>query len=276
MPARLAPHESCLPPPRQPCRASPAASLVLYDGDVLVAWIAGRSLGFGGFPDERAAADAALVAYGALARWVSHGRHPAPPVPEAARLDISADAPEGERWVLADGLPIAQLVDPRSVRVDRRAADVPDTRPGTSDRPRGDAGSEMRDAHAGFEIPVPLPVGELRLRTAAYAAYRALCRARLPWRLWNAGSHARRVGAARPERVTPAAADRLPNHGQHGAGHGPRTGSPLPDHGRDDGGTMAHDGADRAAARAPQRGADGRGDADLGVVDRAASSRVDR
>jgi hypothetical protein len=197
MPLRLGLHESSLPPPRGTRRSNPLASLVLYDGDALVAWISGRSLGFGGFAAERDAVDAAWVAYAALSRWVGHRRHATPPLPDSPSLSVSADAEQ--RWVLADELPIARLVDPRSVRADHRAAAVPDgPRAGVPTEARDETRNEARGgAQVGFEMAVPLAVGELGVRSAAYAVYRALCRAGLPWRLWNAGSRARRVGVSR-------------------------------------------------------------------------------
>jgi hypothetical protein len=200
---------------------------VLLDGGVLVAWIVDRWLGFGGFADERAAARAAWTAHAALSRWTARRGQAVPPLPTAPRLHLSADPSDGARWVLADRLPIARLVDPRSVRIDdavdetldansglrvRTPRGRPDT-PGARASSRGNSLADERevelerggvagveagvgaDAHAGFEIAVPLPVGELGVRGAAYAVYRALCRAGLPWRLWNAGSHARPVGA---------------------------------------------------------------------------------
>jgi hypothetical protein len=208
------PQAFCLPPPSRD-RASPAgASLVLLDGDVLMAWIAGRALGFGGFPDAQAAARAAWAAHVALSRWVARRGQEVPPLPTAPRLHVAADADGKERWVLADGLPIARLVDPRTIRVDdivdetldaisglrarttRGEPTMPGARADTlvaereAERERG----VEPDAHVGFEIAVPLPVGELAVRGAAYAVYRSLCHAGLPWRLWNAGRHARRGG----------------------------------------------------------------------------------
>jgi hypothetical protein len=227
MPTRHSPQESCLPPPTGERPLPAGASLVLLDGDVLMAWITGRSLGFGGFADGQAAARAAWTAHVALSRWVDQRGQTVPPLPTAPRLHIAPDTDGGERWVLADRLPIARLVDPREVRIDdavdetldaisglraRTTRGQPATPGARANPPAAEREVQLErgvesDAHVGFEIAVPLPVGDLAVRAAAYAVYRSLCRAGLPWRLWNAGRHARRVSViasgAAPEPTPP-------------------------------------------------------------------------
>lgn len=200
-----------LPPPGT-ARALPPASLVLFDGDVLAVWIRGRAVGFGGFPDERAAADAALVAYAALSSWVDRRRYTPPPLPATLRPTVGTCTCGGQRWVLADRLPIARLVDARSVRVeDACAALSPAPTERWSAWPAGHEGSaraatadDPSGPHHGFEVEVPLPVDELGVRSAAYAVYRALCRSGLPWRLWDAGDRARHVRIATDDADAPA------------------------------------------------------------------------
>ena len=169
------PHEYDMPPPlgRQPL--SPGASIVLHGGDVVVAWIARRALGFGGFGDEHEAAAFAWAVHVALSQWTAHEWHAAPPVAVTPHLEISAAA-DRARWVIADRLPIARLVEPGTVRLDRATADVLD---GGAAPTEGEGRREARVeplVHIGFELPVPLPAGALDLQSAARALCRALSR----------------------------------------------------------------------------------------------------
>jgi hypothetical protein len=91
---------------------------------------------------------------------------------------VSDDPPEGVRWILADRLPIARLVDPSSVLQAHTTTTHATSAPGMS---------QARDGYAAFEIAVPLAADEIEMRRAAYTAYRAICRAGLPFRLWSTG-----------------------------------------------------------------------------------------
>jgi hypothetical protein len=169
-----------MPPPHSTDAERPATSLVLFDGGVPIAWIGRAHLGFGGFADERSAADGAWIAHAALSRWAQRkrGGSGVPRLPKHARLHVSDDPPEGVRWILADRLPIARLVDPSSV--------LP-THTTTTHATSAPAASLPRDGYAAFEIAVPLTADESEMRRAAYTAYRAICRAGLPFRLWSTG-----------------------------------------------------------------------------------------
>jgi hypothetical protein len=204
------PHEHDLPPPHGEHPPSPGESIPMQDGDVIIAWIVDRSLGFGGFGDERAAAAFAWAAHVVLSQWTAHEWHAAPPVAVTPRLEISSAAGAGARWVLADRLPIARLIDLRTVRPDHATAAMlvaigrrqaaprrhPTTRdPSTSALPADrvlarEVGVEPR-AHVGLEIPMPSPAGALDLRSAA----RALCHA-----LSGNGSRSRHPAARSDER----------------------------------------------------------------------------
>jgi hypothetical protein len=188
MPSLLIPNESCLPPPNPAHDHGAPATLAVLDGGLPVVWIRARALGFGGFPDAHVAADAAWIAHAAVSRWIGRRHDGASTSARRPRLRLSDAAGDGERWVLADTQPIARLVDPQSVRIARDAASVTSaSRAATSE---GAAG------HVGFEIAVPLPVSDVEVRAVAYSVYRALCRAGVPWRLWNTAPRARGIRAA--------------------------------------------------------------------------------
>lgn len=196
MSIRDRPHQYVPASPPGGYRPSPGEWFVLHDGHLVVAWIAGRSLGFGVFDDEHAAAAFGWAVHVALSQWTAHEWHAAPPATTMARLEISAAVDPGARWVLADRLPIARLVDPRTVRLDHAMTSVLDAlgrRPATPPHrgpvprdPGASAAPTEREvarepfvapgAGVGIEVPVPLPAGALDLRSAARAVSQALSR----------------------------------------------------------------------------------------------------
>lgn len=191
----------------------PDPSLALYDGDVLVGWVTARSLCFGGFTDERHAAQAAWLAHVALAQWIARQRYAPMPDPTPPPLRILTDPQDGAYWVLADGAPIARLLPAHASPEHPRLGDAPasdptgdDGGPGSAawddlddvrapsapappsrdDAPRDATSARADDAladvelTAGFEITLPVAVDELGARTAAFLVYRAFHTAGLP------------------------------------------------------------------------------------------------
>lgn len=141
-----------LPPPRLDVESD------LVDAGRTVGWIDGDRVGFRGFADATEAAHAAWVAWRTLARRLarSHGTRPVPI--DRAALALQR---QGEREViLADDRPIATLVRP------------------------GALGQDGLDTF-GFEIRVPAPVDQIRVRSMAYLMYRTLRKSGVRWALWR-------------------------------------------------------------------------------------------
>jgi hypothetical protein len=130
----------------------------LLDGQRLVGWVNGRTIGFHGFADENEVGGAAWVAHRILARRLAR-RHGGPPAPTAAEpLSLVR---EGDREViLASDKPIATLVRP-------------------------DVDSRASSASLAFEIEVPLPPDELTMRSIAYRIYRTLRASGVRWAMWH-------------------------------------------------------------------------------------------
>jgi hypothetical protein len=150
MTKHLSPSNLGLPPP---------AKWTLLDGDRVVGWTTERVVGFRGFASETEAAHAAWVAYRVLTRRLArtHGTRPVP-VDAATALTIRRS---GDRdLVLADGRVIAALVRP--------AVESP-------------SGPEF----FGFELDVPEPADDLRVRAMAHLMYRAIRKSGLSWALWR-------------------------------------------------------------------------------------------
>jgi len=136
----------------------PPLSLTLHDGDRTVGWVRGDTVGFRGFAHETEAAHAAWVAYRALARRLArtHGTRPPPIDIEPLTLQRRGD----EESILAGGRPIATLV-----------------RPG----PDSPSGADS----FGFQIGVPHPADELRVRALGHLMYRTLRRSGVRWAMWR-------------------------------------------------------------------------------------------
>jgi hypothetical protein len=136
----------------------------LLDGNRLVGWVRGGTIGFGGFADENEAGGAAWVAHRTIAQRLAH-RHGGPPAPaDAEPLSLVR---EGDReLILASGAPIATLV-----------------RPGVDSRGGSDS--------LGFEIQVPLAGDELAMRSIGYRIYRRLRASGVPWATWDSGRRTR-------------------------------------------------------------------------------------
>ncbi len=138
-----------------PPTTRPPLTLDLVDGDRAVGWVHGDVVGFRGFADESEAAHAAWVAYRTLLRRLarSNGVRPAPIGIEPLALARHGD----EERILASGHPIARLV-----------------------RPRHEDGDSV-----GFEITVPAPADEIRVRAMGHLIYRTLRKSGLRWAMWT-------------------------------------------------------------------------------------------
>lgn len=148
MTAPMTPHRLSLPPP---------ATFDLVDGDRVVGWVNGSTLGFGGFGGVTEAAHAAWVAHRTVSRLLARrqGRRPVPIDTEPLSL-----ARHGDRvYVQASGRPIAAIVPPEDTN--------------------GDGGS------FGFEITVEDDLDELTMRSLAYRVYRTLRKSGVRWTMWS-------------------------------------------------------------------------------------------
>ena len=174
MTTQLAPDHLALPPPLE---------LDLIDAGREVGRITGDVVGFRGFADEVEAAHAAWVAYRTLSRRLArtHGTRPVPIDTEPLAVQRRGD----EELILASGRPIAVLVRPG---VD--SASGPDS--------------------FGFEIRVPQPADELRVRAMANLMYRTLRKSGLRWALWR--SRTGRVGGAAVPTPAKGGRDRSDDH----------------------------------------------------------------
>src|SRR5690606_22170706 len=121
--------------------------LDLIDAGRAVGWIIDHTVGFRGFADEMDAAHAAWVAHRTLSRRLAltHGTRPVPVDTEPLALERRGH----EEAILASGRPIAVLVRP------------------------GAASASGSDSF-GFEIRIPPPADELRVRAMANLIYRTL------------------------------------------------------------------------------------------------------
>lgn len=132
----------------------PLLRLDLSDDGRAVGWIRGRSIGFRGFANETDAGTGAWVAYGTVARRLSRGTGGGP-TPGAVEPLTFRQLDERE-IILATGREIGTLI-----------------RPGAGSR-------SGRDAF-GFEIEIPAPADELRMRSMAHLIYRTLRRSGVRW-----------------------------------------------------------------------------------------------
>lgn len=134
-------------------RVPPPEQQDLFDGDRRVGWIAGDRIGFAGFATTLEAAHAAQVVHTAIDRWAARRMGRPAASPGRPRLELVEDA--SGRWIEADGAVIARLVIPRP------------------DEPHWSA--------FGIELRIPIRVGTVAARSAAYVAYRALRRSGPRW-----------------------------------------------------------------------------------------------
>ena len=151
----------------------PPLALDLTHAGRPVGWVHGDSIGFGGFASNVEAAHAAWVAYRALARRLAKtgGHRPIPVDTEHLTLTRRGDVD----LVMASGRPIARVL-----------------LPGPTSRSGADS--------FGFEIHVPAPRYEARMRGMAYLVYRTLRKSGVRWALWTRDRPA-------PERPAPERRD---------------------------------------------------------------------
>lgn len=136
----------------------PPARSTLHDAHRAVGWTTDHTVGFLGFADQTEAVHAAWVAYRSLARRLARedGTRSVP-------IDIEPLSVwrQGDReLILAGGRAIATLV-----------------RPG-EESPSG-------PQSFGFEVGIPQPADELRVRAMAHLMYRTLRKSGLRWALWR-------------------------------------------------------------------------------------------
>lgn len=132
--------------------------LELRDGDLVVGAIDGDVVQFRGFASAVAASQAAAVAHQAMTRRLARGRRG---TPSASESDLSSIRRSSDRAnVAASGRPVASVL--RSFVEDLR----------------NDEGGDF-----AFEIRVPPPIDELRMRSMGYVMYRALRSSGVHWPL---------------------------------------------------------------------------------------------
>jgi hypothetical protein len=132
--------------------------LELRAADLLVGWIDGDLVRFRGFASQHGAARAAAVAHQAMLRRL-------------ARADREA-AP-----ALESGL------DPRRRETDHASANANGRAVASVLRSGAGGISDGDDGEFAFEIRVPPPIDELRMRAMAYVMYRALRSSGVDWPL---------------------------------------------------------------------------------------------
>ena len=132
----------------------PLLHLELSDGDRAVGWIRGRQIGFRGFANEVDSGIAAWVAYGTAERRLARGTESGP-IPGVVE-PLTVTRLEGRERILASGREIATLIRPTADSL---------------------SGSDS----FGFEIEIPAPADELRMRSMAHLIYRTLRRSGVRW-----------------------------------------------------------------------------------------------
>ena len=146
--------------------------LELHDGDRLVGWIDGDVVRFRGFGSERGAAHAAAVAHEAMRRRLARGNRVTAPETEA---DLGAIRRATDRAnATANGRSVASVLRSFVDRIDGGIGDF------------------------AFEVRVPHPIDELRMRGMAYV-YRAVRSSGIAWALLQP--------VAAPESLTATATD---------------------------------------------------------------------
>jgi hypothetical protein len=140
-----------------PSPQSPSLSLELRDGERIVGWITGDVVRFHGFRSKRQAAQAAVIAHKGMLRRIARGR---------GRTDSTTETDLGtirrstdRRNAPADSRPVASVLSPPT--------------------------NDLNGSGSGFafEIRVPPPHDELRMRGIAYVMYRSLRSSGLSWPL---------------------------------------------------------------------------------------------
>lgn len=152
---------------------APSPLFELHDADRLVGWIDGDVVRFRGFRSERGASHAAAVAHKAMRRRLARGsRVPA----SESEADLGAVRRAADRAnATANGRPVASVLQSFLDRIDGGNGDF------------------------AFEVRVPPPIDELRMRGMAYVMYRALRSSGIAWPLMQP--------AAAPEALTAKATD---------------------------------------------------------------------
>lgn len=152
------PHHLPTPPP---------LAFALTDAGRTVGWVHGDAVGFRGFADEAEASHAAWIAYRTLAQRIARdeGRRPVPIDTVPLTLVRDGDV----ETVRASGRRIATLI-----------------RPGATSRSGADS--------FGFELRVPPPIYEVRVRGIAYLLYRTLRKSGVRWAMWIVDRGPARVG----------------------------------------------------------------------------------
>jgi hypothetical protein len=165
--------------------------LELHDADRLVGWIDGDVVRFRGFGSERSAAHAAAVAHEAMHRRLARGSRVKASETEADLGTIRRATDRAN--ATASGRPVASVLRSFIDRID------------------GGTGN------FAFEVRVPPPVDELRMRGMAYVMYRALRSSGIAWPLLQPAAAPR----ALTETATDAATERnestnpIPSGGFH-------------------------------------------------------------
>ena len=134
--------------------STPLLRLDLSDGARAVGWIRDRTIGFRGFANEANASVAAWVAYGTAARRLARGNGTGPVPVDVEPLAFRRV--DGRELILASGQRIGTLLLP-------------------------EAGSRSGSDSFGFEIEIPAPADELRMRSMAHLIYRTLRRSGVEW-----------------------------------------------------------------------------------------------
>ena len=163
-----------------PTLQSLPSTFELRDADLVVGWIDGDVVRFRGFDSQRGAAQAAAIAHQAMLRRLARGSRATPSANEAdlGAVRRATDDANGQANGRANGRPVASVL--RNIVNGIRGADGGDF---------------------AFEVRVPPPVDELRMRGMAYVMYRALRSSGVAWPLLQpaAAPEALAVPATRPE-----------------------------------------------------------------------------
>ncbi len=134
------------------------STLELRDAGLVVGWIDGDVVRFRGFDSQGGAAQAAAIAHQAMLRRLARGSRGTPAANESdlGAVRRTSDHANGR----ANGRPVASVL--RNIVDGIRGADAGDF---------------------AFEIHVPAPIDELRMRGMAYVMYRALRSSGVAWPL---------------------------------------------------------------------------------------------
>lgn len=95
--------------------SSDSGGFVLHAYGRAIGWIEGRGIGFAGFGSTGDALAAALVAHGALTRWLVREQLEEASPRRDSEITVRPD--ELQEWLLLDGRPIGRLVTPGSAPI---------------------------------------------------------------------------------------------------------------------------------------------------------------